>query len=271
MLPAGGDADSDWQRERRVHVFLDADYRRGAMFILFRCENAANFMEFHLEGFARLQNVSGAGPARMLHFSDVWAYSQSPVMLWRTAVVVGLPGTGPHRKRGEPDERPACSRMCHELFGEHPGHNSGRKVTEKFMPWATRLFEEAQAVSLVRGTEALCEPEPATPTRPVHSIPPSAPVSTPNVSGSTASTSTATASSTPPRDRKLLKICIYNYKGGVGKTTVTVNLAAALAKLGLKVRVTSTPRMQSQSRQSQSVPAYGAAPLLPSAPRAFRA
>ena len=32
-----------------------------------------------------------------------------------------------------------------------------------------------------------------------------------------------------------LRVCIYNYKGGAGKTTLVVNLGAAFAKLGLKV------------------------------------
>ena len=115
-------------------------------------------MEFYLEGFGRLSHCARApnsvsAYALHLHFSDVWPYMLGPGLLWTSAEGAGLPQTGQYRLRSDPDEQQACSRLCHELFGRHPVENSGKVVTEKFVPWVALMFEEAtKRVAVVSGS-----------------------------------------------------------------------------------------------------------------------
>jgi hypothetical protein len=150
--------DEDWQRDRSVRIFLDPPpgYGENAVFMLVRVEEAnisgdCWFTEFYLEGFGRLSHCSPASDsdsALHLHFSDVWACMpvQSPDKLWTQAELVGLHQTGRYRIRSDRNERQACSRLCHELFGTRPAENSGKMVTEKFVPWVARMFDAASPV-----------------------------------------------------------------------------------------------------------------------------
>lgn len=155
IMQGGG----DWRTDRSVQIVLDpsvnypAKYPESAIFMLVRCvESRAEvcaFMEFNLEGFGRFSHCapdSGSSSVREVHFSDVWAYVQNPRMLWKSASVAPGLSLSEYRHRADPDERPACSRLCHELFGRHPGKNSGKVVTKKFVPWVARMFEEAVSV-----------------------------------------------------------------------------------------------------------------------------
>lgn len=43
-----------------------------------------------------------------------------------------------------------------------------------------------------------------------------------------------------PREKKPVRISVFNHKGGVGKTTLTMNLASALADMGRRVLIVDT-------------------------------
>jgi hypothetical protein len=174
IIPPG---KTDWMLDRSVQIFLDPapEYGRNAVFMLVRCAEAiisadCRFTEFTLEGFGRLSRCARApnsvsACALHLHFSEIWPYRQSPIELWRSAEVLGLPETGPYRLRSDPDGRQACSRLCHELFGKHPEENSGKVVTTKFIPLAEAMFEQAASATsaFVTPSNALQKPAPNSP------------------------------------------------------------------------------------------------------------
>ena len=157
---------ASWQTDRSVQILLDAKYRQGDVFMIVRCAQASivsgcRFMDFTLLGFGVVSDWSPLGPNSdsVLRFSEVWAYEQSSEMLWKSANAFGLALTGQYQCCNDLDpERQACSRLLQELFGKNLAE-SGKVVTEKFVPWVTSMFQAANMTRLSLASSASTQHE----------------------------------------------------------------------------------------------------------------